>query len=574
METLGVKGSERTCGRCRGRTTSLELSDNDYRCPHCGLEMAYLDVAPNGTIRGVFGYVREEGEVILDRYRIEKLLGKGGFGATYLVSDLRLKGKRRALKEIPELMFDESEVHVLSQLHHPYIPDIIDRFEKDGMIYLVLEFGGDKTISQYRESCGGPLPLATVLSWMHQLCEALNYLHSQDPPIIHRDLKPDNVLLDENHHIMLIDFGISKESAPGLFTRTLAQAASHGFSPPEQVLSTGTDERSDIYAFGATFYYVLTGKVPPPAHDRIAGKDLEPLSVLIPGVPLELSDLIQKCLKLNMNERPQSVRDILDVLDGVNPQTSAMEVVGAQTVRLTATARGPKASSEPLVMKSQGVEVSEVPSGMRAPGRSKWLWASLCLLCVSVVAAGYYYYVHKKDGKSSVSVEQKTEKPTEVSTLAPKTAPPPQETSKTTEEGVRPAPPPASLPATETRTEVSSSREEPSAPSAVSMPVVETQTGSLSPPPKPFSPLDTTRSTASFPPGPSQPVSGGSTTATTVTPGSGSASDVLIKTRDRSEPVTVTNIKPTKPSPQTSKAKQEPSLNDWKVLQKTEKRSN
>jgi serine/threonine-protein kinase len=111
---------------------------------------------------------------------------------------------------------------------------------------------------------------------MRQLCEVLTYLHTREPPIIHRDLKPENILLDEHERIMLIDFGIAKQSVASELTRTLGRAASHGFSPPEQAMGTGTDQRSDIYSLAATIYFVLTGVVPPAAHERVSGHELVP----------------------------------------------------------------------------------------------------------------------------------------------------------------------------------------------------------------------------------------------------------------------------------------------------------
>ncbi|WP_448383652.1 serine/threonine protein kinase [Desulfosoma sp.] len=419
MENNAMEESRRTCSRCRNQTTSGELSSNEYCCPHCGLELAYLDLAPNGTVRGIFGYMREEGEIIGDRYKIEKFLGKGGFGATYLVSDLKLKGKRRALKEVPELSFDESEVRVLSQLHHPFIPDIIDQFEKDGMVYLVLEFGGDKTIGQFCKDQGGPVSLATALPWMRQLGEALQYLHSQNPPIIHRDLKPDNILLDQNHHVMLIDFGISKEFNCSLFTRTIARAASHGFSPPEQVLGTGTDERSDIYAFGATFYYVLSGTVPPAAHDRVAGNALTPLKELAPQTPLALCELLERCLNLNMNERPQSIREILEVLKALQPELAMGEDYSTRTLRLEEAAG--LETRKPLGPLGTGHKAINVPSPLppQPVRRFKALWAALCFLVAVLLTTALVFYLQKKDPTPSLTIpapgtktiESKNDKP-------------------------------------------------------------------------------------------------------------------------------------------------------------------
>ncbi|MDI1293471.1 MAG: protein kinase [Methylobacter sp.] len=310
---------QHVCPTC-GTANELDaLAKREYRCSQCNLELAHLDVAANGVIRGIFGWLHGVGDTIENRYQVKSVLGKGGFGATYLVEDLRLSGKRRAVKEVPELLFDEYETTLLSRLNHPSIPDIIDRNVVDGMVYLVLEFGGSRTLGgerkQYPER---RIPQAKLLPWMRQLCEVLIYLHSQDPPIIHRDLKPDNILLDETGRIMLIDFGIAKESKPATMTRTLGRAATHGFSPPEQAMGTGTDERSDIYALAATFYALLTGENPPAAHERVAGKELVPPSQIVPDISPRLEAAILQALNLNVNHRQQTVKEFSQVLDALN----------------------------------------------------------------------------------------------------------------------------------------------------------------------------------------------------------------------------------------------------------------
>ena len=89
-----------SCGRANP-LTPLRL--REYRCEQCNLELAHVDFAANGAVRGIFGWLLAADDVIADRYKIKSVLGKGGFGATYLVDDLRLAGKRRALKEVPKL---------------------------------------------------------------------------------------------------------------------------------------------------------------------------------------------------------------------------------------------------------------------------------------------------------------------------------------------------------------------------------------------------------------------------------------------------------------------------------------
>jgi eukaryotic-like serine/threonine-protein kinase len=400
----------RTCASCGKASDETLLSHSEYRCPGCGFEMAHLDVAPNGSIRGIFGYLKTVGEVIQDRYRIERVLGKGGFGATYLVEDQRLRGKRRALKEVPELLFDEHEVNVLTHLRHPAIPDITDRFVSEGMIYLVLEFGGRRTLETQCQAMGGRIPLAAALPWMRQLCDVLIHLHSQNPPIIHRDLKPENVLLDDSDFIMLIDFGIAKVSASAATTRLMAQAASHGFSPPEQVMGTGTDERSDIYSFGATFYYLLTGKIPLAAHERVAGMELQAPSALAPGLPPELDEILLSTLSLNFNQRPSSVEDLRIMLGAVEssaapemPQTSRTVRVGAGAGRITTA---PPGASLPGIRITTAEPIPPKTEGVKAGRKRRYsLVLAVAIPIVAVLAGGAYFMSGKKPPPPEVTTQ-------------------------------------------------------------------------------------------------------------------------------------------------------------------------
>ena len=317
MDSPG-KPERHICPACGTANELAALAQCEYRCSQCNLELAHLDVAANGVIRGIFGWLRGIDDTVENRYQIKSVLGKGGFGATYLVEDLRLSGKRRAIKEVPELLFDEYETTLLSRLNHPSIPDIIDRSIVDGMVYLVLEFGGSRTLGGERKQYPDQrIPLLKLLPWMRQLCEVLIYLHSQDPPIIHRDLKPDNILLDETGRIMLIDFGIAKESKPATMTRTLGRAATQGFSPPEQAMGTGTDERSDIYALAATFYALLTGENPPAAHERVAGKELVPPSQIVADISPQLETTLLQALNLNVNHRQQTMQKFSEALEAI-----------------------------------------------------------------------------------------------------------------------------------------------------------------------------------------------------------------------------------------------------------------
>lgn len=390
----------RACPDCGASNPSDELIKREYRCSKCKLEMAHLDVAANGVIRGVFGWLHSVDSTILDRYRIKSVLGKGGFGATYLVEDAKLNGKRRALKEVPELLFDEYETELLSRLNHPSIPDIIDRSVVNGMVYLVLEFGGSRTLGGERKQ-NGRIPLAQLLPWMRQLCEVLIYLHSQRPPIIHRDLKPDNILLDENGRIMLIDFGIAKESTPSSMTRTLGRAATSGFSPPEQAMGTGTDERSDIYALSATFYALLTGENSPAAHERVAGKELAPPSQLVPDIPPKLEQLLLRALQLNVNHRPQSMKEFrqaLDDLDVTGAEVSSRNHASSERTVMLGQMPGKTAGVQPSVRLHSVNITTGQPSApvakeavIKGPDYTKQIAGGAAV--VAVIAIGMYFYL-------------------------------------------------------------------------------------------------------------------------------------------------------------------------------------
>jgi serine/threonine-protein kinase len=432
-----------TCPVCGAANELGPLQRREYRCGQCNLELAHVDYAPNGAVRGVFGWLLAAGDVVLDRYRIKSVLGKGGFGAAYLVDDLQLSGKRRALKEVPEMLFDEYETSLLSRLDHPAIPDIIERRSANGMVYLSLKFGGSRTLgSERKQYPDRRVPMEKLFPWMRQLCEVLVYLHSQDPPIIHRDLKPDNILLNEDERIMLVDFGIAKEAVPEAMTRTLGRAATYGFSPPEQVMGTGTDERSDIYALGATFYALLTGQNPPPAHERVAGAELLPPSQFVPDVPLEVEDAITQSLSLNVNQRQRSVREFALALGLVETGPTSRPVWSGD-MPSSGTSTGPlgnTARSRPLTAAQERTASPGVDTHQAASQKNAVLILAGILSALAALATGAYFYF----SKTAATVSTPDVKPPVSSVAQP--VPPPPRPLPVPEESTAPAAPSAETP--------------------------------------------------------------------------------------------------------------------------------
>lgn len=264
------------------------------------------------------------GEHLSGRYRIERVLGKGGMGAVYLGVMDSLGGKRFAIKEMEfveqghrtkEQALEQfrKEASFLANLSHPNLVPVTDFFCHGGNHYLVMDYIEGETLQQRIEHLGEPLDWSELKPRVEALLEVLDYLHSQNPPILFRDLKPSNIMIEPSGHLRLIDFGIARTAHPGQETSTfLKGTGTSGFSPIEQYgMGDSTDQRSDIYSLGATVYYLATGKLPPDAVHRVsAGKPLMPPTTLNPKLPGYLDGVLLRCLAVRQANRYNSIREI------------------------------------------------------------------------------------------------------------------------------------------------------------------------------------------------------------------------------------------------------------------------
>src|SRR5215204_3615588 len=238
----------------------------------------------------------ENGTLLQDRYLIEKKIGMGGMGAVYLSVDKRFDS-HVALKETfyKDDEFGEAferEARLLNALQHPVLPHVSDYFAENDGYFLVMQYieGEDLHVPLKRRET---FEIADVLRWTDQLLDALDYLHSQEPPVIHRDIKPHNLKLNLRGGILLLDFGLAKLSRKDA-TEISVFGYSRTYSPLEQIQGTGTDVRSDIFALGATVYHLLTGSPPVNALMRataIVGGNVDPLR-MANELRAELSDAV------------------------------------------------------------------------------------------------------------------------------------------------------------------------------------------------------------------------------------------------------------------------------------------
>jgi len=266
------------------------------------------------------------GEVLRGRYRISRIIGQGGMGSIYLADDLRLQGRLCALKEVehdrslPAELIKQAreqflrEATVLARLDHPNLPKVSDFFSVDGRDYLVMDFvpGKDlRTLMIEARRKDVFLSEREVLSWGNQLGDALAYLHSQNPPILHRDIKPSNLKLTPSGLLKLVDFGLVKILASDDVTITVVQGRGTAlYTPLEQYGgdSGHTDGRSDIYAFGATLYHLLTNKPPMEAREQFLNPEaLIPPRQLNSSISQRTERVILWAMSLHPDERPQDV---------------------------------------------------------------------------------------------------------------------------------------------------------------------------------------------------------------------------------------------------------------------------
>ncbi|MEZ4666914.1 MAG: serine/threonine-protein kinase [Anaerolineae bacterium] len=251
--------------------------------------------------------------VLQRRYKVLGVLGGGGMGTVYQARDLNFPDVRKlvAVKEMLNPTTDpalhastlktfQREANILATLNHPAIPKIFDFFDQNDRVYLVMEFinGRDleTLLAQTKE-----LPIEKIIEWAIDLCDVVEYLHTQPKPIVFRDMKPSNIMVDQFGKIRLIDFGIAKIFDSGVKKHTMI--GTEGYCAPEQYKGDVT-VLSDIYSLGATLHHILTHKDPRLEPPFSFGE--RPIQDLNPAAPDTLVRVVEKALSFEPQNRFQS----------------------------------------------------------------------------------------------------------------------------------------------------------------------------------------------------------------------------------------------------------------------------
>ena len=319
-------------------------------CPHCGYDPA--------SDEGKYPIALRAGSILNGRYIVGRVLGQGGFGITYLAQDYQTKGLVAIKEYLPTEFagrttgtyavqvysgdrrenFEYGKEQFLAEaktlaefIGNDHIVRIYSYFEEYGTAYLAMEYIDGESLDKYMRRFGGRLTVEQANELLIPLMEALDRVHSKG--IVHRDIAPDNIIVTKDGMAKLIDFGAARYST-GEKSKSLDVILKHGFAPKEQYIRRGRQGPfTDVYAMAATYYYAITGKIPPDAIERMDEDELIPPTTLGVKMSKTAEDALLNGLEVNASERYQSTGELASGL-------------AAQPVRVKVVARAANGVSE------------------------------------------------------------------------------------------------------------------------------------------------------------------------------------------------------------------------------------
>jgi TonB family protein len=290
----------------------------------------------------------------IGRYQILEKIGEGGMGSLYLARDpaidrlVAIKLLRRGFDTEAVRERFAREARAAGRLRHPNIVTIFDVGEHDGDPFIAMEFLAGETLAELVRQ-GAGLTLSRRVKLLEELCDGLAYAHRAG--LVHRDIKPANLMVDAEGVLKILDFGIVRVSDSGV-TQAGVLVGTINYMSPEQVLGTGVDHRSDIFAVGLVAYELLTGRQAFPGTmkdgllKRIPNAEIEPLTSVLPSADPEVAGIVEHALKKEPADRYQELARMRNDLARVRMRIEAEEERAAASA-ISSSAETALISEEP-----------------------------------------------------------------------------------------------------------------------------------------------------------------------------------------------------------------------------------
>jgi serine/threonine protein kinase/parvulin-like peptidyl-prolyl isomerase len=357
----------------------------------------------------------------IEHFRIEAVLGKGGFGITYLAVDLQL-GKRVAVKELlPDTIATRvegltvvphsagmqenwewardrflEEARTLATFSHPAIVGVHRLIEANGTVYMVMDYVEGESYEARLQRIGTEPDEASLMAVIGPILSGLEEVHAHG--LLHRDIKPENILIDRRGQPVLIDFGSARESVGK--TMTMTSIVTHGYSPIEQYQTKGRmGPWTDIYAIAAVMCRAITGEKPPEAPDRIVEDEFVWLSYCdLSGFSATFSQSVDWALRVRPEERPQLVPDFVQQL---TQSEGAATAVATERSELRPE---PDDYSEENALPDAAVPPTHSPAVV--PKRNRWAVPILTATAVVLLLVSAGAYMAASERSKRLAAEQ------------------------------------------------------------------------------------------------------------------------------------------------------------------------
>lgn len=314
---------------------------------------------------------------VAGEFRLVREIGRGGMGVVYLARDTRLD-RDVAIKTLPPHLAADAQVRerfvrearTAAALSHPNIVPIHAAAERDGVVYFVMGFVNGRSLAEGVAS-DGPLPVADALRVVQQVAKGLDAAHARG--VVHRDIKAENVLLDAAGQAHITDFGIARVAEVQPLTATGTVLGSVHYMSPEQVTGETIDGRSDLYALGVLWYYLLSARFPfeRPTSSAIlvAHVNSRPVALrdVAPQVPESVAALVMQLLEKQAAARPAHARALLDAIAQLPAEVWSAAALAVEMSPLPPSLpAAPLSSTEAQAVWARAAEL-QAYTGVQAP---------------------------------------------------------------------------------------------------------------------------------------------------------------------------------------------------------------